>query len=181
MVIWMALSKSYVSFCVARVFAGLSSSWSQTVPASTIADIFVKQVRGSKISMYAVAVVIAPAVSPIFCALVVQSHSWRVLFWIILGMAGLQLALFFAFVPETLWNEGAPSSQAAVPPPATDKSVDDQIEQPGAISYDHASVGGRVGSAWMPWERPGEYLQIFLSPIFMVSHSRILSYLVIRS
>lgn len=169
MVIWMALSKSYVSFCVARVFAGLSSSWSQTVPASTIADIFVKQVRGSKISMYAVAVVIAPAVSPIFCALVVQSHSWRVLFWIILGMAGLQLALFFAFVPETLWNEAAPSTHTPVPHPVSDKSADDQVEQPGAMSYNSAPAGGWVGSAWMPWERPGEYLQIFLSPILMVS------------
>lgn len=178
----MALSPTYVSFCIARVFAGLASSWSQTVPPSTIADIFVKQVRGSKISMYAVAVVVAPAIAPVFCGLVVTYHSWRVLFWIILGMGGLQLALFFFLVPETLWNE----EQSALhghhemalgkntPPQAgshlegeSDVKRDDvQVDYPVA-----ATSNGRVGPAWYPWQRPGEYLKIFISPILMVGLS----------
>lgn len=63
-------------------------------------DIFVKQVRGSKMSMFGVAVVVAPAVAPVFCGLIVSHTSWRVLFWLILGMAGLQLVMFFFLVPE---------------------------------------------------------------------------------
>jgi len=181
-VIWMALSKTYISFCLARVFAGLTSSFSQTVPPSTIADIFVKNIRGHKMSMFGVAVIIAPVVAPFICGLVINSRPWQDLFWIVLGLAGLQLAMFFLLVPETLWIEDtAPASHehAATemqPVPADhdvkSKSFEDRhIEEGTSVPALHAGLPtGHCGPAWMPWQRPGEYFRIFMSPILMLHY-----------
>jgi MFS family permease len=175
----MALSPSYGVFCAARVVAGFISSWSQTVPPSTIADIFVKEVRGSKMSMFAVGVVIAPPVAPIFCGLVVTYHTWPVLFWIVTGMAGLQLALFFLVVPETLWVEDEYPLQAESLPPTSNHSgsnIEGEIETKAHGQHvEHSPVratsaikSGHTGMAWYPWQRPGEFLKIFVSPITML-------------
>jgi MFS family permease len=72
---------------------------------STIADIYPKEVRGSKLSTYGLAVIIAPAFSPLICSLVVNEHDWPIVYWIVLAFGGLQFLLFFFLVPETLWNE----------------------------------------------------------------------------
>jgi MFS family permease len=68
----MALSRTYPVFCVARTVAGLVSSFSQTLPPATVADIYIRQVRGSKMSAYGVSVIIAPVVAPFICGLVVS-------------------------------------------------------------------------------------------------------------
>ncbi|BGP04650.1 putative transporter [Rhodotorula toruloides] len=179
-VVWMALSPSYACFSAARTVAGIVSSFSQTVPPATVADIFVKEVRGSKMSMYAVAVVIAPAVAPVFSGLIVNTQPWHVLFWFILGLAGLQLALFAAIVPETLWTEEATSDRAGA-----DKhnSLNDSIANAGKkAAFDEQQIetvenkpsvnsrAGRVGAAWMPWQRPGEFFRIFVSPFLMARY-----------
>jgi MFS family permease len=200
----MALSKTYISFCIARVFAGLTSAFSQTVPPSTIADIFVKDIRGHKMSMFGVAVIIAPVVAPFICGLVVsgkevtsgrswnglahhqspaqiRTRPWQDLFWIVLGLAGLQLAMFFLLVPETLWIEDArPPTQEHAPTElqavtsghdAKSKGCEGQhIEEGSVVPQLQTSVpAGHCGPAWMPWQRPREYFRIFMSPILMVS------------
>ncbi|ORY73633.1 major facilitator superfamily domain-containing protein [Leucosporidium creatinivorum] len=165
--IWMALSNSYSCFCVARVFAGLSSSWSQTVPPATVADMTVKSKRGDKMSMFGTAVVIAPAVAPLFCGLIINSASWRCLFWLILGLACLQLALFFFIVPETLWVEDeAPFTSTEYYVTTTKvKGEHEHIEAPEPAA---PSLGrGHVGALYMPWKDPVEYLRICMSPILM--------------
>ncbi|WWC90310.1 uncharacterized protein L201_005243 [Kwoniella dendrophila CBS 6074] len=180
-VIWMALSKSYVVFAVARVFAGITSSFSQTVPPATVGDIFVKEVRGSKMSMFAVAVVIAPAIGPIFCGAIIENTTWRVLFWLILGLAAVQLAAFFFIVPETLWNqhEDAPVQDTVALGESErrqgssdgkdydSKGITEHVEE---AQYQAGLQGGHVGAAWMPWSRPGEFLAISLSPILMARY-----------
>lgn len=103
--VWQALANNYPCFVVGRVFAGIVSSWSQTVPPASIADIFVPEVRGSKMSHYAVPTVLGPVIVPIFAALIVRKHSWRNLFWFNLGLAGLSFLLIVFVTPETMWNE----------------------------------------------------------------------------
>ncbi|WWC61522.1 uncharacterized protein I303_104106 [Kwoniella dejecticola CBS 10117] len=182
-VVWMALSKTYVEFAIARVFAGITSSFSQTIPPATVGDIYVKEVRGSKMSMFAVAVVIAPAIAPVFCGLIIEHTTWRALFWLILGLAVLQFGAFFFVVPETLWNQddeapmhnlGAtanPESQAASGDydgkDCDVKAVTEHVEQ---APNNNVFAPGHVGAAWMPWKRPGEYLRITLSPILIARY-----------
>ncbi|WVW83541.1 hypothetical protein I302_105562 [Kwoniella bestiolae CBS 10118] len=180
-VIWMALSNTYIVFAIARVFAGITSSFSQTVPPATVGDIFVKEVRGSKMSMFAVAVVIAPAIGPIFCGLIVENTTWRVLFWLILGLAVVQLAAFFFIVPETLWieteetpmgvaltNTGSELQQVSSDGKDYDsKAITEHVEE---THHSFTTRNGHVGAAWMPWKRPKEYLAISLSPILMARY-----------
>ncbi|WRT64448.1 uncharacterized protein IL334_001380 [Kwoniella shivajii] len=181
-VVWMALSNSYVVFAVARVFAGLTSSFSQTVPPATVGDIFVKEVRGSKMSMFGVAVVIAPAVGPIFCGAIVENTSWRVLFWFILGLAVIQFLAFFFIVPETLWNVEENTAMPSSAHPALELTSSDHKIDDGKGSSEHVEEAphsahiptGRVGPAWMPWKRPGEFGAICLSPILMARYLTIL-------
>ncbi|KLT43933.1 MFS general substrate transporter [Cutaneotrichosporon oleaginosum] len=159
--IWQALSKDYITFAISRVFAGLSIAFSQTVPPSTIADIFPPAVIGQKMSMYVVAIITAPAAAPFFCGLIVRS-SWRNLFWFLLGLGGLQLALFFFFVPETQWIEGEDDTHT----PATDKDIEHHETR--------VANGGRVGVAFYPWKRPGEFMRICLGPVSMLRYFVIL-------
>jgi len=196
--IWMALSQTYVAFSVARVFAGLTVSFSQTVPPSTVSDIFVPQVIGSKMAMYVVAIVTAPAVAPFFCGLIVHSSSWRNLFWFILGLAGLQLILYFFLVPETQWIEDAPPAMTTTLPAteSTDRKGsalehehhehvktehDNHVghhhdrHEPMHIDAHGEHVGaGHVGVAWYPWSRPGEFLRMFFGPIVMCKYFTII-------
>lgn len=123
---------------------------------STIADIYPKHVRGDKLSVFGVAVVIAPAVSPLIGSLVVNTHEWQIIYWIVLGLAGLQFAMFFLLVPETLWNE--------------DIEMDAAMNDQGQMTK-----GGRVGPAWMPWHRPRDFASLFWNPIAMVSDGSPLS------
>jgi MFS family permease len=184
--IWMALSQTYVAFSVARVFAGMTASFSQTVPPSTVSDIFVPAVMGSKMAMYVVAIVTAPAAAPFFCGLIVHAGSWRNLFWFILGLAGLQLVLFFFLVPETQWVEdaapgAAPANLASLPGLSTGDKASGPPEDPGKrdqpmhIDAHGEHLGaGHVGVAWYPWQRPGEYLKMFFGPILMLKYFTIL-------
>lgn len=165
---------------------GLVGSFSQTVPPATVADIFRPEVRGHKMSMYGVAVVIAPCVAPFFCGLIVNEHSWRDLFWFCLALCGLQFLLYLFIVPETLWVEDDHSAMAmesvsdsvatggekGVHGHAETVQVDDieansgkQSHQPTMASH---VVSGHTGVAWYPWARPAAYLQMLLSPIAML-------------
>lgn len=178
----MALSPSYACFSVSRLFSGLTSSFSQTVPPATIADIFIKEVRGHKMSMYAVAVVIAPAVAPLFSGIIVAKTNWHVLFWLVLGLAVVQCLLYFFVVPETLWNEDfstplqSTDAQPTAPSPEPSESYNKDDSSKPVIRHleeahqDPMTMQGHVGPAWMPWQRPMEYLQVCLSPFLMVSH-----------
>ncbi|GAA6049562.1 hypothetical protein JCM3770_000849 [Rhodotorula araucariae] len=183
-VVWMALSGSYACFSAARVVAGLCSSFSQTVPPATVADIYVKEVRGSKMSMFATAVVIAPAIAPVFSGLIISSLQWHILFWLVLALGGLQLALFFFLVPETLWNE-QPAADAATVPCAPMEKVASSMSSTAdpskpAFDAEHVEMSsipvsstlrvGHVGAAWMPWRRPAEFLRVFVSPILMARY-----------
>lgn len=186
----MALSPSYECFSVSRLFSGLTSSFSQTVPPATIADIFIKEVRGHKMSMYAVAVVIAPAVAPLFSGIIVAKTNWHVLFWLVLGLAGVQCLLYFFIVPETLWNEDFSTplqdtdAQPIAPSPEPSESYNkDDSSKPVIRHVEEAHEGptvvpGHVGPAWMPWQRPMEYLHVCLSPFLMVSHYISLPFLI---
>lgn len=169
--VWLAESNSFGVFSAARFVMGLFSGWSQTIPPSTIADMYLPQERGRRISLYAIAVVISPAVAPVFCGLIVDKHSWRILFWFILALSGLQLAIVFFLIPETLWNWHEQTATPQIEQDAEHKLSHEGKEAPTHLDTNSAvSVRtGRVGAAWMPWQRPGEFARVFISPILMVS------------
>ncbi|EJT49814.1 hypothetical protein A1Q1_01040 [Trichosporon asahii var. asahii CBS 2479] len=154
--VWEALSKNYACFVVARIMAGIVTSWSQTIPPSSIAEIYVPQMRGSKMSIFGVAVVIGPVIVPIFAAAIVEHHSWRNLFWFNLGLAALQFLLILFFVPETMWNWEENTDIVEV-----DDKKDTVVEH---------KRSGYVGPAFLPhtdWKR---FWPLCWSPIYMIHY-----------
>jgi len=152
-IVWMARATSWKSFAAARFFAGFASSASQTVSPMIIADIFHKETRGDKMSLFGLFVIIGPGISPLIGAYLVVDKTWQWIYYVVLMMAGVQLVLFLAFLPETQYN----------------------VPGAGALNDNGASGGlGRTGVAWWPWTRPREYLAITIRPILM-SHYVVLT------
>lgn len=87
----------------------------------------------------------------------------------ILGLAVLQLVLFFFVVPETLWVEDdAPFISTEYY--AASSKVKGGHEHVETASPTAPSLGrGHVGAFYMPWKDPIEYMRISLSPILLVS------------
>lgn len=178
-VLWMALSKDYAVFCAARFFAGFFSAFSQTVPPASIADIYPPERRGDKMSLYGVACILSPAISPVIGGLVIEyQHKWQIIYWIVLGFAGLQLVMFIFLVPETLWVED-PVAENHVP--QTIQLEDGKRTLNGqpirgksnpltsVMRTDrHGPPAGKRGSSWMPWQRPADFGALAWSPIAMV-------------
>jgi multidrug resistance protein len=168
-VIWLALSKDYAVFCAARFFAGFFSAFSQTVPPASIADIYPPERRGDKMSLYGVACLLAPAISPVIGGLVIeyQGGKWQIIYWIVLGFAGLQLLMFTFLVPETLWVEDPVTDQQ----PVQAMRVED-----GKKTLNGQPIrSGKRGASWMPWHRPAEFGALAWSPIAMVGRLAIVS------
>lgn len=181
--VWQAQAKTYHSFVGGRVLAGIVTSWSQTIPPSSIANIYVKEVRGSKMSAYAICTVIGPVIVPIFAAAIVRKHSWRNLWYFNLGLAALQFLLVLFLVPETTWNWDEPThnnnSPAAVDTPGGDDHDprrSSTLKEESALKEsvldnpyhaDYHTRSGHVGATFLPhhdWPRFGK---LVLSPIIM--------------
>lgn len=170
MVIWECQAKSYGSFCAARVFTGLTAAWSQTIPPTSIADIYVVEVRGRKMATYSIPNLIGPVIAPVFGALIVNVSSWRNQFWLNFGMAALQFALIFFLVPETMWNENTNPPTTAAEIAEADKRDVAMIETPAAPVSAHA---GHVGPAFMPWKNPGAFFKLVVAPLEMMRYFNI--------
>ena len=176
MVVWEARAQGYASYCVARVFAGLFSAWSQTVPPATIADIFVVEVRGRKMSTFAIPVVIGPVIAPLFCAAIqYKTGEWRNIFYFNLGLAFLQFLLCL-FIPETLWNEDADRAPVTSTDDgktlptlhASDKHGDYHVET--AAAPVSTTSPGHVGPAFMPWREWGRFGRVCAGPFIMLKY-----------
>lgn len=63
-VAWTGQAKTYLSWCLARTFTGLTAAWTQTLPPTSIADVFVVEVRGAKMATYSIPNLIAPVIAP---------------------------------------------------------------------------------------------------------------------
>lgn len=64
-------------------------------------------------AIFGVACILSPAISPLIGGLVIEyQHKWQIIYWIVLGFAGLQLLMFIFLVPETLWVEDPTAPQA---------------------------------------------------------------------
>lgn len=162
--IWQALANNYACFAIGRVVAGITTSWSQTIPPASIADIYVPQVRGAKMSIFAVPTVLGPVIAPIFAAGIVQHHSWRNLFWFNLGLAGLQLLLMIFFVPETMWNWNEPATESHAG--AAPEAMLDDDEKHDPVAAD-APRSGYVGPAFIPHRDWKRFWPLCWSPIYM--------------
>lgn len=102
--IWCALSPSYVSLLLARIFQGIAVSPVECLPSATIAEIFFLHERAYRIGIYTLLLLGGKNLVPLVSAAVIQSLGWRWVFWIVAMIGGFCWCLLFLFVPETFWD-----------------------------------------------------------------------------
>lgn len=102
--IWCALSPSYASLVVARVFMGIAVSPVECLPSATIAEIFFLHERAYRIGIYTLLLLGGKNLIPLVSAAVIQSLGWRWVFWVVAFVVGFCGILLFLFVPETFWD-----------------------------------------------------------------------------
>ncbi|KAM6493826.1 vacuolar DHA amino acid exporter [Amanita muscaria] len=87
-----------------RCLQATGSSAVMTIGASTLADIFDPEVRGTKMGIYYMAPLLGPAIGPILGGALTTAFHWRAIFWFLAIYAGL-CCLSFIFFRDTYRKE----------------------------------------------------------------------------
>lgn len=102
--VWCAVSPNYASLVVARIFQGFAVSPVECLPSATIAEIYFLHERAYRVGIYTLLLLGGKNLIPLVSAAIIQSLSWRWVFWIVAIIVGACLVLLFFFVPETFWD-----------------------------------------------------------------------------
>lgn len=79
--VWCALSPSYYSLVVARIFMGLAVSPIECLPSATIAEIFFLHERAYRLGIYTLLLLSGKNLIPLVSAAIIQGLSWQWVFW----------------------------------------------------------------------------------------------------
>lgn len=102
--VWCALSPTYASLVVARIFQGIAVSPVECLPSATIAEIYFLHERAYRVGIYTFLLLGGKNLIPLVSAAIIGGLNWRWVFWIVAIVAGGCLVLLFFFVPETFWD-----------------------------------------------------------------------------
>ncbi len=79
--IWCAVSPSYNSLLLARIFQGVSVSPVECLPSATIAEIFFLHERAYRLGIYTLLLLGGKNLVPLVSAAIIQRLEWRWVFW----------------------------------------------------------------------------------------------------
>jgi hypothetical protein len=94
--VWCALSTTFTSLILARIFQGISVSPVECLPSATIAEIFFLHERAFRIGIYTLLLLGGKNLTPLVAAAIIQSFGWRWVFWCVLPQS---------FVTEEIAND----------------------------------------------------------------------------
>ncbi|KLU83024.1 MFS transporter [Magnaporthiopsis poae ATCC 64411] len=112
--VWCALSPSFPSLVAARIFQGVAVSPVECLPSATVAEIFFLHERAYRLGIYTLLLLGGKNLIPLVSAAIIQSLSWRWVFWIVSFVVAFCGVLLFLFVPETFW-ERVPHAKPKTP------------------------------------------------------------------
>ncbi|KAK2600983.1 hypothetical protein N8I77_010471 [Diaporthe amygdali] len=101
--VWCALSPNYASLVVARICQGISVSPVECLPSATVAEIFFLHERAFRLGIYTLLLLGGKNLIPLVSAAIIQSLSWRWVFWVVALVVAFCGVLLFLFVPESFW------------------------------------------------------------------------------
>lgn len=79
--IWCALSPNYPSLVIARIVQGIAVSPVECLPSATVAEIFFLHERAYRLGIYTLLLLGGKNLIPLVSAVIIQSLSWRWVFW----------------------------------------------------------------------------------------------------
>ncbi|KAJ4415831.1 hypothetical protein N0V85_002537 [Neurospora sp. IMI 360204] len=102
--VWCAVSKSFVSLVLGRIFQGIAVSPVECLPSATVAEIFFLHERAYRLGIYTLLLLGGKNLVPLVSAAVIERLGWRWTFWVVAIVVGFCGFLLFLFVPETFWD-----------------------------------------------------------------------------
>ncbi|KAH7254422.1 hypothetical protein NW759_009586 [Fusarium solani] len=107
-----AVSPNFPCFYAMRAMSGLFLTSGQTIAVAFIKDIFFFHERARKIGLWALMYITSPYLGPLLSNFVVGgTHKWQDVFWLGVGVVGIDLILIIAFLDETWYNRDIPTSK----------------------------------------------------------------------
>ena len=79
--VWCALSPTYISLVIGRVFMGISISPIECLPSATIAEIFFLHERAYRLGIYTLLLLSGKNLVPLASAAIIQALNWPWVFW----------------------------------------------------------------------------------------------------
>lgn len=79
--VWCALSPSFTSLILARIFQGIAVSPVECLPSATIAEIFFLHERAFRIGIYTLLLLGGKNLVPLVSAIIINALDWRWVFW----------------------------------------------------------------------------------------------------
>ncbi|OIW30598.1 MFS general substrate transporter [Coniochaeta ligniaria NRRL 30616] len=79
--IWCALSKSFISLILARIFQGIAISPVECLPSATVAEIYFLHERAFRLGIYTLLLLGGKNLVPLLSAAIIGSLGWPWVFW----------------------------------------------------------------------------------------------------
>lgn len=100
-----AKSTSFTEFYAMRALTGLFITAAQTISIAFLKDMFFFHERARKIGLWAALYISSPYIGPCLANFVVaRTANWQDVFWMDVGLVGLQILFILAIVDETYYN-----------------------------------------------------------------------------
>lgn len=96
------MSPNLVAYFIFRSLAAFETTAFYVLGSSCIGDIYRPEERGTALSWFLLATVVAPAIGPFIGGVIVTYRTWRILFWLQAALGALAMGLMVFFLPETI-------------------------------------------------------------------------------
>ncbi|KAI1416192.1 MFS general substrate transporter [Hypoxylon sp. FL1857] len=100
-----ALSPNLGAFFVFRLLTAFEGTSFILVGASVIGDIYRPTERGTATGWFMSGTLVGPALGPFIGGIIVTYTSWRVIFWLQTGLAGVAAVGSYFLLPETIYHK----------------------------------------------------------------------------
>ncbi|KAI0842538.1 MFS general substrate transporter [Hypoxylon sp. FL0890] len=100
-----ALSPNLAAFFVFRLLTAFEGTSFILVGASVIGDMYRPTERGTATGWFMSGTLVGPALGPFIGGIIVTYTSWRVIFWLQTGLAGVAAIGSYFLLPETIYHK----------------------------------------------------------------------------
>lgn len=100
-----ALSPNLAAFFVFRLLTAFEGTSFILVGASVIGDMYRPTERGTATGWFMSGTLVGPALGPFIGGIIVTYTSWRVIFWLQTGLAGVAAMGSYFLLPETIYHK----------------------------------------------------------------------------
>lgn len=150
-----AVAPDIQTLIVARAVQGAAAAASPAAGRAMVRDLWKGNEAARIMSYVTMAIIIAPLIAPSLGGVMIRYWSWRSIFWMLLGLAGIAIALVIWRMPET----NGPEKRLNVRLPDYFRAYLRVLRRPRAIAY--LICGGFSYAAMFAYitSSPGVYIE----------------------